>query len=273
VTAAGRPAATDRSDTADTGDTGDTASQAEAATDGPVRFDKQSASDAAPDATAVSPESSTRSGATATAGGAATGDTAERASDDALDGPVGDRGTRERAGSSPWVWAPAAVLGLAAVVLGVLCIVFAARGSSSSTSAAGTLTAADSALRQKVLAAAKGCVVRVNSYDYRTFAADEKQALQCTTGQYSKDFKKTFEGVIMKYGPKLHATQTAQIDTAGIEQVSSDGKQWTLLLFGQLTATNNTSATSGRVDPLAIKVTVQKVGSQWLIAKLGGPGD
>jgi pyruvate/2-oxoglutarate dehydrogenase complex dihydrolipoamide acyltransferase (E2) component len=165
---------------------------------------------------------------------------------------------------SALAWLPALLLGAAALVFAILIAIDASSGSGSGSSAAGNR------LREQVLAAAKQCAAQANTYDYRSLDASEAKAAACTTGVYHTENQSTFEKVIKKYAPKLHATQSAQIDTAGIENISEDGKTWTVLLFGQLVQTNNTTAKQGRYDPQAIEVVMTNVGGKWLVSALNG---
>ena len=61
----------------------------------------------------------------------------------------------------------------------------------------------------------------------------------------------------------------AQVNKAGISTISSDGKQWVVLIYGQLQITN-TSTASGepRIDPVGGVVTMDKVGDKWLVGKV-----
>ncbi|HKC26456.1 MAG TPA: hypothetical protein VKB75_00455 [Jatrophihabitans sp.] len=168
-----------------------------------------------------------------------------------------------------WVnWLPAAVLSAGALVLAVLIIVLS-NGVwwGPSPSAAPTGAQSPNAVRERVLAAAKTCVASTNSYKYTALDAYEKKALACSTGQFTSQLQNTIETLIKVNAPKLKSSQTAQINRGGIEAVTSDGRQWTVLLFGQLTVVN-TNDPKGRTDPFAAQVIMQKTGNQWLIAHL-----
>jgi hypothetical protein len=155
------------------------------------------------------------------------------------------------------------VLGLVAVLFAVLIAVDAGSDSSSSSSAA-------TKLREQVLAAAKQCAAQVNSYDYRQLDQSEAKAKACATGKYLADYTGTFDKIIRKKAPGLKATQSLQIDVGGVENVSEDGKTWTVLLFGQVKSVNTGTSSTGRFEPEAIQVTMTKVGSKWLISELIG---
>jgi Mce-associated membrane protein len=158
-------------------------------------------------------------------------------------------------------WVPAGVLGVAVVVLAVLCYTFGT----------GVWHGAKSAgeVRTQVLAAAKTCTAKVSSYDYRKLAQSKKDGQSCATGQFKKDYTTAMDTIIAKEAPKTQTTQSVNVAKAGIEQVSSDGKQWTLLIYGQHTVTNKTTGLkTPRLDKLSVRVTMDKVGDKWLISKL-----
>ena len=159
-------------------------------------------------------------------------------------------------------WIPAGVLGAAVVVLAVLCVLLGNgvwRGTKSA-----------SYVRGQVLAAAKTCTATVSSYDYRKLAQSKKDGRACATGKFKADYTTAMDTIIAKEAPKTKTTQTLQVAKAGIEQVSSDGNQWTLLIYGQHTVTNTTTETTNtpRLDKLSVRVTMDKVGGKWLIAKI-----
>lgn len=165
-------------------------------------------------------------------------------------------------------WLPAAVLSAGALALAVLILVFS-NGVwwGPSPGAAPTGAQAPNAVRERVLAAAKTCIASTNSYKYTALDAFEKKALSCSTGQFTSQLQNTIETLIKVNAPKLKSSQTAQINRGGIEAVTSDGRQWTVLLFGQLTVVN-TNDSKGHTDPFAAQVTMQKAGNKWLIAHL-----
>jgi hypothetical protein len=165
------------------------------------------------------------------------------------------------------VWLPGAVLTAAALAMVVLMVIFshgvwwgpdAGRGPDQKTV---------NALRQQVLAASKSCLAQTNTYDYTKLDDYEKSALTCATGQFANQLKQTIETLVKVNAPKLKAKQTAQINKGGIETVSADGSQWTVLLFGQLSVVNTTDP-KGRTDPFAAQVQMEKVRGTWLISQL-----
>jgi hypothetical protein len=159
-------------------------------------------------------------------------------------------------------WLPAAALVVAVIVFAVFFAVVAHGVWWGEPAADAT------ALREQVLAAGKQCTVAANTYDYRTFAADERKGLACTTGQQLVNYRKAMTTLIKPKVDKLKASQSVAVTTAGIESVSPDGTQWTLLVFGQLTIRTTQTGAKGRVDPFAAKIIVQKAGGRWLLAKI-----
>lgn len=191
------------------------------------------------------------------------------AADGAGDAPPTDRpaaaGVVARPAKSPpevprWLlWTPAAVLTAGVITMAVLLTVFShgvwwGRPSSS-------------AVREQMLAAAKTCVARTNTYKYTALDKYTVAAHECTTGRLTGQLDKTIATIVKKYAPTLKATQTAQISRGALEAVSPHGKQWTVLIFGQLTVVN-TNDPKGRTDPFAAEVQMEKVHGKWLMSGL-----
>jgi hypothetical protein len=169
---------------------------------------------------------------------------------------------RKRAGAEVpgWLrWLPAGVLSAGAVAMVVLLIVF--------SHGVWWAKPSGNAERDRVLAAAKTCVAKTNTYTYTALDKYRKQVQACTTGALTGQIDKTIDSLIKKYAPTLKAKQTAQINKGGIEAVSGSGDQWTLVVFGQLSVTNS-NYPSGRTDPFAAQVRMQKVRGKWLMSGL-----
>lgn len=163
------------------------------------------------------------------------------------------------AAAPAWLrWVPAIALSACAVAMLVIIAVSAHGVWYAKPSTAGT--------RDKVLAAAKKCTSLTNTYNYKTLAADEKRGLACTTGQWTAQYKSALEKIVKPTAAKLKATQTVQINAAGVESVSSDASQWTTIVYGQLTI--NQSGATPRVDPFAAVVRMDKVKSTYLVSKI-----
>jgi O-acetyl-ADP-ribose deacetylase (regulator of RNase III) len=156
-------------------------------------------------------------------------------------------------------WLPAGVLTAAAVIMAVLMIVFSH----------GVWWAKSSGnhVREEMLAAAKTCTVKTNTYKYTALPAYSAAVKQCTTGRLTGQINRTISTVIKKYAGPLKAVQTAQISRGAIESVSPHGKQWTVLVFGQLSVVNSNEP-KGRTDPFAAEVTMEKVHGKWLMSGL-----
>ena len=166
----------------------------------------------------------------------------------------------------PLTWIPAGVLALGVLVLLVILViashgVYWAKPDDSS--------GARMARQEQVLAAAKKCFAQINTYDYRKLDGLMAKDLACTTGTFTNDLRTTLNTQIIPLAPKLKATQTAQVNKAGVASVSRSGNQVVTLIYGQLAQTNSTTAKqSPRIDVVGAVVTVDKVGDQWLISKI-----
>ena len=121
--------------------------------------------------------------------------------------------------------------------------------------------------RTEVLAAAKTCMATMNTYDYRKLDAAEKSGLACTTGKLTDQYRTAMEKLIKPQAAKVQFTQTAQVNSAGIESISKDGSQWTVLIFGQLSTTNSQTGTNApKLSIFSARVTMQRSHGHWLVA-------
>jgi hypothetical protein len=156
-------------------------------------------------------------------------------------------------------WLPAAALTAGALAMAAIMVVFS-HGVWWGRPAASTV-------REQILAAAKTCVVKTNTYKYTELAKYTDAVHQCTTGRLTPQIETTISTVIKKYAPTLKASQTAQLSRGAIEAVSPHGKQWTVLVFGTLSVVN-TNDPKGRTDPFAAQVQLEKVHGKWLMSGL-----
>ncbi len=179
--------------------------------------------------------------------------------------------------SLPLAWFPAAVLAVAALLLlGIL--VWFSHGGYWDKPGGSTTTEPSATDQQRVLAAAKTCFATLNTYDYRKLDQAQAAGLACTTGTFTQDYQAAFDAQIQKYAPAAKAMQTAQVNKAGISQLSPSGEQWQVLIYGQLQTSNVSTAKDGspRVSPVGGVLTMNCVGGtgaacsggKWLVAKV-----
>ena len=179
--------------------------------------------------------------------------------------------------SLPLAWFPAAVLAVSAVLLlGVL--VWFSHGGYWDKPDTKTTSSPTATEQQRVLAAAKTCFATLNTYDYRTLDQARAAGLACTTGKFTSDYRAAFDAQIEKYAPTTKAAQMAQVNKAGISEISPNGQQWVLLIYGQLQTTNVSTEKEGspRVSPVGGVLTMDCVGGsglscsggKWLVAKV-----
>jgi Mce-associated membrane protein len=122
------------------------------------------------------------------------------------------------------------------------------------------------AQRDQALSTAKSAVPLVLSYDYRHFDSDVAAAKARLTGRAVNDYVQAMARTIKPTATKVHALVQAQTDGAGVEAVSSDGNQVTVVVFGEQKVTN-TSLTAPRIDLFRVRVTLDRVRGQWLVSK------
>jgi Mce-associated membrane protein len=161
---------------------------------------------------------------------------------------------RVRASSPRWL---AAVLALLALLLaGVSAwLVIAAPGRAGSVNQ-----------REQALSAAKTSVPLILSYDYRTFDADLAKARAQLTGRANTDYVQAMTTTIKPAAQKSKVVVQAQTDGAGVETVSADGKQVSVVVFGEQKVTN-TALNAPRIDPFRVRATLNLVGGHWLVSK------
>ena len=172
--------------------------------------------------------------------------------------PTAEPGAAPRRGF-PVQWIPAVVLAVFVVV--------ASHGVywAKTDNSAGTRTVQ----QEEVLAATKKCFAQINSYDYRKLDGLLQKDLACTTGTFTGDLRQAVQKEILRLAPQVKATQTAQVNKAGIASVSPSGNQVVTLIYGQLAQSNTkTAKSSPRLDVVGAVVTVDYVHGRWLIAKV-----
>ena len=120
--------------------------------------------------------------------------------------------------------------------------------------------------RDQALSAAKTSVALILSYDYRTFDAGLAKARAQLTGRANTDYVQAMTSTIKPAAEKSKVVVQAQTENAGVQTVSADGKQVTVVVFGQQKVTN-TALTSPRIDPFRVRATLNLVNGHWLVSK------
>jgi Mce-associated membrane protein len=146
---------------------------------------------------------------------------------------------------------------LAVIVLGAFCGLLLRSPASSSSMKD----------REAALNAAKEYSALVLTYNYQHLDTDRDRALLHLTGRFADDYKKAMNEVVAVQAPKVKATVEGQVESAGLEAVSGSGKQVTVIVFGQQKVTNS-ALTQPRTDIVRLRVVLDRVGSQWKIAKV-----
>jgi hypothetical protein len=161
-------------------------------------------------------------------------------------------------------WLPAGVLTAGAIAMAIV-LVIAGHGVWWSKPS-------PASVRDRVLAAAKTCTTTINTYKYTDLKAYETKALACTTGTLTSDLRSAIDTIVKVKAPQLKASQTVQINNAGIETASGGGRQWTVLVFGQLHLVSS-DYPKGTDSPFAAEVQLEKRGGVWRLSvenTLGG---
>ena len=200
----------------------------------------------------VAPAKSRRFGRKPATGPTATATEAEPVAETAVDAAAATPRPR-RHGAPVWV---AALLVLVIAGLATLSwVLYSAKDDGGSTTD-----------RDQALAAAKSSVPVILTYSYKEFAHDVAAGKAKLTGRASTDYVTAMTKSIEPTATKVKAVVQAQTDGAGVESVSADGKQVTVIVFGEQKVTN-TSLTAARTDIFRVRATLDLVGKQWLVSK------
>lgn len=121
--------------------------------------------------------------------------------------------------------------------------------------------------RDEAVAAAKTYTAFVMTYNYKTLDDDKSRAMAHLTGGFKADYGKSMDEVVKPQAPAQKAIVEGTVNSAGLESVSSNGKQVTCLIIGAQKV-SNISLTEPRTDPVRLRVTLDRVGKQWMISNL-----
>jgi Mce-associated membrane protein len=120
--------------------------------------------------------------------------------------------------------------------------------------------------RDQALSTAKTAVPLILSYNHKQFDADVTAARARLTGRAVTDYVQAMTKTIKPTAAKVQAVVQAQTNGAGVEAVSSDGSQVTVVVFGEQKVTN-TALKAPRIDLFRVRVTLDRVQGQWLVSK------
>ncbi|HEV2887613.1 MAG TPA: hypothetical protein VGX49_11920 [Jatrophihabitans sp.] len=120
--------------------------------------------------------------------------------------------------------------------------------------------------RDQALSTAKTAVPLILSYDYQHFDSAVSAAKAQLTGRAVEDYVRAMTKTIQPSASKAHSVVQAQTDGAGVEAVSGNGKQVTVVVFGEQKVTN-ISLTAPRIDLFRVRVTLDLVQGRWLVSK------
>ena len=120
--------------------------------------------------------------------------------------------------------------------------------------------------RDQALSAAKSSVPLILSYSYQDFDASVRKADAELTGRAGTDYLTAMNTTIKAPAIKAKLIVAAQTDTAGVESVSADGTQVTVVVFGEQKVTNSSLSTP-RIDPFRVRATMDLVAGHWKVAK------
>lgn len=164
----------------------------------------------------------------------------------------------------------AGALALAVVVALVVFLINRDGGDGTPARAADDLVAqvTDEARAQGFVAGATSDIAAVTSYSYQTLASDIANGEAVSTGGYRARYRAALTGSLGATTMRLHRTQSFDLAVAGIGQISSNGRQAHVLLFGTQNVQDDT--TDGRTDQslITLDATIVNDDNAYLISDL-----
>lgn len=115
------------------------------------------------------------------------------------------------------------------------------------------------------MVAARSGVVAVDSYDFRTLAADVDTGTQATTGAFRGTYRAAMLGDVTAHAKQMQTVQTATVQKVGLLSLSTDGLRAEVLVLALL-STADTTSPSPRATPVTLDVTMLDVNGNWLVA-------
>lgn len=122
-----------------------------------------------------------------------------------------------------------------------------------------------------VLLDARSGVQAVDSYDYRTFDRDRAAGHALTTGVFQSGYDQSMSGSVQQHARQNHTVQSCTVQRAGIVSMDAGAQQAVVLVLAVLSVTDSTHPDAQR-SPVSLNVTMQRVGTSWLIAAMADAG-
>lgn len=122
-----------------------------------------------------------------------------------------------------------------------------------------------------VLLDARTAVQGVDSYDYRTFARDRAAGHALTTGVFQAGYDESMSGSVQQHAQQNRTVQSCTVQRAGIVSMDSGAQQAVVLVLAVLSVSDSAHPDAQR-SPVSLNVTMQRVGTSWLIAAMADAG-
>ena len=118
--------------------------------------------------------------------------------------------------------------------------------------------------RSAALAAAEQHAVTVLSYDHRRLDKDFARARAALTGSFADDYAATTEKVVRPSAEQVKAVVTAEVTASAVVRAPSENRVVVLLFVDQ--TTTSTRLEGPKVDLNRVRMTMTRVGQQWLVS-------
>lgn len=123
------------------------------------------------------------------------------------------------------------------------------------------------ALASAFLAAATSDVAAVTSYDYRNLDSALSAGVAVTTGSYQVSFRAALTGALGATARAEHAVHTFTSSAMGVGEMSADGTEAKILVFGVQQVTDSTTPQPAST-PVTLCATMVRSGNRYLISDL-----
>lgn len=121
------------------------------------------------------------------------------------------------------------------------------------------------AARADGVAAAMRLTPELLSMDYRSLPADTDRAEAATTGEFVTQYRTLMDEAVKPNASDQHLVTKATAREGALVSATSD-RAVVLVVLSQVTTSKN--LTAPRLDSTGVRVTLQRVNGQWLIAGL-----
>jgi len=118
------------------------------------------------------------------------------------------------------------------------------------------------------LGSAASDLAAITTYDYRHLDDALSAGLAVTTGKYHEQYQLALTGDLARTATAEHVVHTFEVLDVGIGAMTPNGAQAKVLVFGRERVTDDTTGPDGRVTPITLTATINRIGNRYLVSAL-----